>query len=178
MTPAASRSRMGPSNGARRRFLRLGGWGLLAPLWLPLGLLGCEEERAVDGPEQVVKKLVEIMQGVHGDRARGEAAVALLWEPARENLSERARRASAASGHPVHPGEMLAPSWFSLQFQPRSWSTRIDGSWAEVIARGDDPSHGQFRIRCVKEDDAWRVALELPPLAPIRKRDAEPEKRP
>lgn len=147
-------------------------------LTLSWGLVGCEEERAVEGPEQVVRKFIETMQGVHGDKVRGEAAVALLWEPARENLAERARRASAASGHPVSPGEMLAPSWFSLQFQPRSWRTRIDRNWAEVIVSGDDPSSGQFRVRCVKEDEAWRVALELPPLAPIRKRESAPDKSP
>lgn len=180
MSRAAPRSR--PPAGARSprapRPLRLAP-RVLAPLWASLGLcLGCEEERAVEGPEQVVQSFIQIMQGVHGDPRRGEAAVALLWEQARENLEERARRASAASGHPVQPGEMLAPSWFSLQFQPRTWSSRIDGTWAEVTVRGDDPSQGQFRIRCVREDDAWRVALELPPLAPIRKRLPDLESEP
>lgn len=132
---------------------------------------GCEEKQVVQGPEEVVQRFIAAMQGVHGDPARGEAVVGLLWGPARENLEERARRAAAASGHPVRPGEMLAPSWFSLQLTPRSYTSRIDGDWAEVTVRGDDPAQGQYRVRCVREDDAWRVALELPPLAPIRKRD-------
>lgn len=140
-------------------------------------LAGCEEKRVAQGPEEVVQRFVAAMQGVHGDPARGEAAVALLWEPARSNLEERARRAAAASGHPVKPGEMLAPSWYSLQLTPRSYSSRVDGDWAEVTVRGDDAGQGQYRVRCVREDKAWRVALELPPLAPIRKRDevSDPE---
>lgn len=135
-----------------------------------LALAGCEEERVVEGPEDVVRRLITVLQGVHGDAKSGEAAVALLWEPARQNLAERARRAAAASGYPVKPGEMLAPSWFSLQLVPRSYASRVDGDWAEVTVRGDDPAQGQFRIRCVREENAWRVALELPPLTPIRKR--------
>ncbi len=134
-------------------------------------LAGCEEKEVAQGPEVVVQRFIAGMQGVHGDPARGEAVVALLWGPARDNLEERARRAAAASGHPVRPGEMLAPSWFSLQLTPRSYASRIDGDWAEVTVRGDDPAQGQYRVRCVREDDTWRVALELPPLAPIRKRD-------
>jgi hypothetical protein len=145
-------------------------------LALGVALAGCEEERVAEGPEDVVRRLIAVLQGVHGDPKSGEAAVALLWEPARQNLTERARRASAASGHPVKPGEMLAPSWFSLAVAPRSFSSRVDGDWAEVTVRGDDPAQGQYRIRCVREDKAWRVALELPPLAPIRKRAGdEPE---
>lgn len=152
----------------RQRTSRLWGGWLLASA---LVLLGCEEERVAEGPEDVVRRLISTLQGVHGDPASGEAAVALLWEPARQNLMERARRASAASGHTVKPGEMIAPSWFSLEIVPRSYESRVDGDWAEVTVRGDDPSQGQYRIRCVREGTSWRVALELPPLPPIRKRD-------
>ena len=89
------------------------------------------------GPEETVRNFIHAMQGVHGDPKRGAEAVALLWEPARKNLAERAARATAAIGSEVAAGEMLAPSWFSLQVTPRHFATRLDGDWAEVTVRGN-----------------------------------------
>ncbi len=116
-----------------------------------------------------MRNFIHAMQSVHGDRKRGAEAVALLWQPAQKNLAERARRATAAIGSEVQPGEMLAPSWFSLQVTPRSFSARVDGDWAEVTVRGSSRDE-VYGVRCVREKGAWRVALELPPLPPIRKR--------
>ena len=145
-----------------------------ARLWTPwvlaVALLGgCREERRPARPEEVVRQFIQVMQNVHGDPKRGAEAVALLWEPARKNLTERASRATAAVGNEVKPGEMLAPSWFSLQMTPRSFETRVDGSWAEVTVRGQR-REDVYNVRCVQENKAWRVALELPPLPPIQKR--------
>ncbi len=142
---------------------------LLGVVLLSLAALGCQEERRPQGPEETVRNFIHAMQSVHGDPKRGAEAVALLWEPARKNLAERASRATAAIGSEVEPGEMLAPSWFSLQVTPRSFSTRLDGEWAEVTVRGNTREEA-YGVRCVKEKGLWRVALELPPLPPIRKR--------
>lgn len=132
-------------------------------------LAGCQEERRPARPEDVVRQFIQVMQSVHGDPARGAEAVSLLWEPARKNLLERASRATAAIGSEVKPGDMLAPSWFSLQMTPRSFETRLDGTWAEVTVRGLR-REDVYSVRCVQENKAWRIALELPPLPPIQKR--------
>jgi hypothetical protein len=94
----------------------------------------------------------------------------MLWAPARRNLAERAKRASAASGRRVAPEEMLVPSRFAVAFQPKGFSARTEGEWTEVTIWGDQPERQTHRIRCALEDGNWRVVLELPPLEPIRKR--------
>jgi hypothetical protein len=113
---------------------------------------------------------LQTMRQVHGDAAEGERALQMMWKPARDNLRERARRASALSGRELGEGEMIAPSWFALRIVPEKAEERVDGEWAEVTLT----AHGgqQAVARCVLEDDKWKVALELPPLAPIRSRSA------
>ncbi len=132
-------------------------------------LAGCQKEAREVGPEDVVFEFVAAMRRVHGDVPAGEAAVELLWEPARDNLRERARRASALSGRELSVGEMIVPSWFALHLSPERVEAREDGDWAEVtvFGMGDE----SVQMRCVREDGKWRVALELPPLAPIRHRE-------
>ena len=123
------------------------------------------------GPDDVVLEFVASMRRVHGDLAAGDAVAELLWEPARENLKERARRASALSGRELSSGEMIVPSWFALHVVSERVEVREDGDWAEVTGYGSgkDP----IQMRCIKESGEWKVALELPPLAPIRQREAE-----
>src|SRR3954462_4270897 len=86
-------------------------------------LMGCTRQTSDDTPERAVQEFVDRMQRVHGDASKSRAAYELLAAPARANLEERARRASATSGRSVAPEEMLAPSRFFLSFQPRSWNT-------------------------------------------------------
>ncbi len=146
-------------------------WGVLVAA---MCVSGCHEETEEPRPENtpggVVEKFVVGMQRVHGDQERGAQMVELLWKPARQNLAERAKRATAAFGRVVGPSEMLAPSAFSLSFVPRHYQVRIDGNWAEVKMTGDDPRREIARARCVRENDEWRLALDLSPLPPIRKR--------
>lgn len=132
-------------------------------------LVGCQKEAREAGPEDVVFDFVAAMRRVHGDVAAGEAAVDLLWEPARDNLRERARRASALSGRELSVGEMIVPSWFALHLSPERVEAREDGEWAEVTVFGVEEESVQ--MRCVQEEGKWRVALEVPPLAPIRHRE-------
>ena len=129
---------------------------------------GCEKKQSQDGPEDVVLEFIAKMRQVHGDDEAGERIVELLWRPARDNLKERARRASALSGRELSQGEMVAPSWFALRLVPETTQERIDGNWAEV--KLIDRAGQQAVARCVREDGVWKVALELPPLTPIRQR--------
>src|SRR5688572_6733625 len=99
-------------------------------------LLGCQKEVAPQGPEDVLMDFVTRMRRVHGQAEERDAVVELLWEPARQNLKERARRASALSGRELSPGELLVPSWFALHLSPERSVARIDGEWAEVTLSG------------------------------------------
>ena len=136
-----------------------------------LGAVACRKETEQTGADDVVFEFVAAMRRVHGDPSAGDAVVKLLWEPARENLEERARRASALSGRELSQGEMIVPSWFALHLSPERAEVREDGDWAEVTVFG--ASDESVQLRCLKENGKWRVALELPPLAPIRQREEE-----
>jgi hypothetical protein len=141
---------------------------LLAALCLG-SVTGCARQASDDTPERAVQEFIERMQRVHGDVAKSKAAFELLAAPARANLEERAKRASATSGRSVNPEEMLVPSRFYLGFQPRSWSTERGSDWAVVTAEGDSPNERK-QIPCVREQGRWKVMLELPELPPLERR--------
>jgi hypothetical protein len=136
-----------------------------------LALLGvtpaCKSKPAPETPETVIREFLDAMQKNHGDPKVAEQIYRLLWQPARKNLEERARRASALSGRPVHPSEMIVPSWFTLRTTDGPIRTRIEPPWAEVTF-GDGPN--ATRARLMLEEGHYRVALELPAPAPIRSR--------
>jgi hypothetical protein len=133
-------------------------------------LAACRSQRVENSPDQVVEEFIDRMQRVHGDPKAARLAYELLWAEGKRNLSERAKRASAVTGRKVAPEEMLAPSRFTLRFKPTSYSAQIQGQWAVVTVAGEAPAAPQSQVHCVLEDGQWRVALELPPLAPIQQR--------
>jgi hypothetical protein len=135
-----------------------------------LALSACARQASDETPERAVQEFIDRMQRVHGDVLKSRAAFELLAAPARANLEERARRASAAVGRNVAPEEMLAPSRFYLSFQPRSWSTERGSDWAVVTAEGDSPDERK-QIRCVREQGHWKVIIDLPELPPLERRD-------
>ncbi len=142
-------------------------------LCIAVALLPACQADAVDGrPERVVEEFVARMQRVHGDSKAARAAYELLWSEAKQNLAERAKRASAVAGREVAPEDMLAPSRFSLTFTPKRYSARVDGDWAVVVVGGETESQ-RAEVKCVREEGAWRVVLTLPPLAPIQRRAEE-----
>jgi hypothetical protein len=133
-----------------------------------LVICGCEPAPTQEVPGRVALEFVSAMRRVHGDVEAGKAAYNLMWQPARKNLEERARRASALSGRELHPGELIVPSWFALRLMPESYEEHIDGEWAQVTVTD---AGGQASIaRLVLEEGKWKVALELPALSAIRSR--------
>jgi hypothetical protein len=134
-----------------------------------LTLLACQVEAVDERPERLVEAFVERMASVHGDPARGKAAVALLWRKGRQNLEERAERASAAAGRKMEPEEMLVPSRFAMNFTPKSYVAQIEGEYARVFLKGDSPAD-VAEVHCVLEEGRWRVVLALPELPMIQKR--------
>lgn len=131
---------------------------------------GCRAAPSEQSPEWVVQEFVERMRRVHGDPESARGAYELLWLQAQQNLAERARRASALAGHKVAPEEMLAPSRFSLEFEPKEYSARIDGLWAEVTVTGEAPATQRRTVLVMRDGGSWRVVLKLPLLPPIRHR--------
>ena len=140
----------------------------LCVLLIGFFLICCTEKETAQGPEAVVRQFLRDMGQLHGEGQRSQLIYDSLWSPAREHLLERARRASALSGRAILPEEMIAPSRFSLRFSPERFQVRVVGKEAEVVMWG--PLGEQAQTRCVKEDDGWKIALDLPPLQPIQAR--------
>jgi hypothetical protein len=107
---------------------------------------------------------------VPGDPTAAREASHLLWRAAPRAPPARAKRASAVAGREVAPPSMLAPSRFSLSFDPKRYSARIDGDWAVVTVVGEAPSQ-RHDVKCVREDGHWRVVLVIPALSPIQRRE-------
>lgn len=143
-------------------------WPMVLVAWL--GSLGCTPPPADASPVQVVQVFLERMRSVHGDTAKAQLAVELLSEGARENLEERSRRATAAAGQPVSPGEMLVPSMFALAFEPRTFTAEVRGDYARVTVLGRAPNE-LAELHCVRERGRWHVIVELPALPPIQLRE-------
>jgi hypothetical protein len=142
-------------------------------LLLALALAGCQREPVDARPERAVEELFDRLRRVHGDPRASRAAYDLLWAEAKFNLGERAKRASALSGRKIAPEEMLAPSRFAPRFTPRHYSAGIHGDWALVTITGETAEQ-HHTVKCVREDGAWRVVLEIPPLPPIERRPDAP----
>ena len=142
--------------------------------WLCTAVVACSPSPVGSTPVEVVSAFVERMQAVHGDPQRGRLAFELLAKDARENLAERARRATAASGRQVNPEEMLVPSAFGLAFVPRSLTPEIRGDYARVTILGPAPLE-RAEVHCVRENGNWRVQVDFPASPPIQAREPEPQ---
>lgn len=117
-----------------------------------------------------MRELLDRVDRIDGDPTQAKIVYGLLSSRTQAGLTERARRASAASGRAVAPEEMLAPSRFSLRFEPRKMHTRVLDDRAVVDVVGIDPETDRAEVPCVLEQDRWRLELPLPPLAPVERR--------
>ena len=136
---------------------------------LVLGAAGCGRRIPNATPDGAVRELVERLRLVNGDPVDAKAAFALLSKRAQANLVARAKRYSAASGKNIAPEAMIAPARFALHLEPQRFTAKISGTYALVEVTGLGPED-RAQVSCIFEDDAWRVDLALPPLAPLQMR--------
>ncbi|MCB9606502.1 MAG: hypothetical protein H6716_07920 [Polyangiaceae bacterium] len=132
----------------------------------------CGREQEEETPERVVELFIDRMESVHGDPKMARLAYDLMWSDAQRVLTERAKRASAVVGRNLGPEEMLAPSRFSLRFEPHRFKARVEGQRAVVAVIGASPGE-RFDVHCVREESGWRVVMDIPEPPPIRKRKTE-----
>jgi hypothetical protein len=133
-------------------------------------LSACQRKPPDLTPEGAVRELLDRIARIETDPSEARAVYDLLSVPTKQNLIERARRASTTSGRDVPPQDMLAPGRFSLRFEPRKMHTRVAADRAVVDVTGIDPETDRAEVPCVLEEGRWRIEIPLPPLAPIERR--------
>ena len=117
-----------------------------------------------------MRLFIEKMETSGDDPAAMKEAYALLGPRARANLKERAERASRGQGKRFEPHEMLAEARFGLRFRTKSMATRIEGDEASVEILGEGPDE-KAAVKCVRENGAWRVEMDLPDVNKPERRD-------
>ena len=147
-----------------RRFCRI------AALVATGTLAACQRKPPDLTPEGAVRELLDRLDRVETDPTEARAVYDLLSTQTRQNLMDRARRASTTSGREIPPQDMLAPGRFSLRFEPRKMHTRVADDRAVVDVTGIDPETDRAEVPCVLEDGRWRIEIPLPPLTPVEKR--------
>jgi hypothetical protein len=144
-------------------------FGIFVLLGLTVLVPGCRRKQFDETPEGVVREFIVRMKHVQGDPQAARAAFDLLSKEAQTNLSDRARRASAATGKRMGPEQMIAPALFFVHFEPRHWNTRTAGNRARVELNGLKPSEFAS-VPCKEEEGHWKIDPHLPPLPPIERR--------
>jgi hypothetical protein len=144
--------------------------------WFAAGLMAigvlsaCQRKPPDLTPEGAVRELLDRLDRVETDPTEARTVYDLLSSQTRQNLIERARRASTTSGREIPPQDMLAPGRFSLRFEPRKMHTRVADERAVVDVTGIDPETDRAEVPCVREDGRWRIEIPLPPMTPVEKR--------
>jgi hypothetical protein len=125
---------------------------------------GCSRAAPDATPDGALRELLDRMEvAIEDPRAMNEA-YDLLGKNAKQNLEERAQRASLVQGKRVNPRDMLATGHFGLRFRPKGMTVRIEGDLATVAVTGSDPQE-RAEVVCVRVGGSWKVEPELPPLS-------------
>ena len=117
-------------------------------------------------------EFISALLSIHGEVEQGERVVDMLCPADRNNLAERAERASAALGRRVAPAELIAPSRFHLAFEIQHRELVLQGEWAQLKLAGEKASSDYGEIRMHHESDGWCVILELPEPPVLRRRES------
>ena len=133
-------------------------------------LLGCSRAPEDGSPEGAVSLWLERAEDGRDDAESAKARYQLLGPAARDNLEERADRASKSLGKRVEPFEMLAVGAGGVRFHPRSIHAETKGESALVTVMGSGPNE-VARIQTVRTREGWRIEPDLPPTPIQAKRD-------
>lgn len=116
-------------------------------------------------PEGAVQELLRASASAGHDPSAAAQVYALLAPSSRRSLEDRARRATAITGKPVSPEQMLVASWTPIRFEIVRTTTRVDGDRATVELFGPDPGTQHASIPLEREGEAWRIVVVVPPVA-------------
>lgn len=135
---------------------------LLGP-WVP----ACSDAPTDETPSGTVRLFLQAMERSDEDPAALEDAYRLLAQPTRRALMERAHLASSLGGRQFRPWEILVRGRYRQvlvpRHGPRGMVESIEGDRATVTvsAAGDG---GAAEVPLVREADAWRIVIDIPPL--------------
>lgn len=127
---------------------------------------GCSRKPVDATPEGAVREFTERIGRTGADPTAAKTAYELLSKATQENLTERARRYTAASGKHISPEEMIAPQSYLERFAPHEFKAKVVGARALVTVTGVDPEE-TAEIPCVFQEGGWRLELPLPVLVPV-----------
>jgi hypothetical protein len=140
----------------------------LIVLVVAVSFAGCGGAPTDDSAEGAARLFVEAMERSASDRRGLEEAYHLLSEPTRQRLVARARMTAALGAAEREPWEMLVEGTAHVRFMPRPGGFRehvdaADPNRATVTVSGSES--GQVaELPLVREDDGWRVVLDVPEL--------------
>jgi len=138
-------------------------------LSLSLAIAACSRTVDDSTPAGAARMFVSAMVLSTEDRRGLEEAYHLLSQPTRAQLVQRARQTAALGAREREPWEMLVEGTAHLRFEPRPGGFReqLDGSDPDrAIVTILGPHDGdRAELSLVREDDGWRIALDLPESA-------------
>lgn len=137
-----------------------------ALLALAIAATACSRKPVDATPEGAVREFTERIARTGADPGAAKGAYDLLSKSTQENLTERARRYTAASGKHISPEEMIAPQSYLERFSPHEFKSKILGARALVTVTGVEAEEAA-EIPCVFQDGGWRLELPLPVLVPV-----------
>lgn len=142
-----------------------------------LGVLAACARRLPDGtPEGAFDLFLRAMEETPYDPQAAGRAFHLLAPRARDAIRAQAARAQQITGKVPTPESMFTPTWAPLRFPVDRTHAVIDSEGQRAILEvyGVEPQTQHVRVPMVREGDAWRIDLEIPPasdapLAPAAK---------
>ena len=154
------------SKPSRQRAILLAGWIAL----LAAAASGCRSTPTDDTPAGAVRLFLDAIWAgeVHDsddDRESLTLAYELLDSASRDRLARAARLAGALGGREREPWEMLAAGASRMVIMPRrsgGLRERIEPNGREATVTVSDESGGSADVRLVREEDGWRVLLDIP----------------
>lgn len=126
--------------------------------------VGCARAPVDATPEGALDQFLAACEDAPRDPRAAARAYALLAKPSRTALDLRAQRATAVTGRPVTPEQMIVPGFGPLRFEVSKTTTSIapDQAHATVDVFGPDPQTQHAKVPLEREGAVWRVALPIP----------------